>query len=91
MAAGKKILHIEDNFENRLLIRRLLMSENYEVFEAESARQAMDILAVTTPNLILMDINMPDVDGYSLTAELKSRSDFNQDPHRCHHRQRYAW
>ena len=73
MAARKKILHVEDNLENRILIRRLLMSENYEVLEAENARQAIKILASTTPNMILMDINMPDIDGYSLTADLKSR------------------
>ena len=46
MGARKKILHVEDNLENRVLIRRLLMSENYEVLEAENARQAMDILRV---------------------------------------------
>jgi len=43
MAAEKKVLHIEDNLENRILIRRLLVSENYNVFEAENARQALDI------------------------------------------------
>jgi len=80
MAAEKKVLHIEDNLENRILIRRLLVSENYNVFEAENARQALDILADTTPDLILMDINMPDVDGYALTAELKSRPDFYKIP-----------
>ena len=80
MAARKKILHIEDNLENRVLIRRLLMSEDYEVLEAENAHQAMDILAVTTPHLILMDINMPDIDGYALTSDLKSRPNFSEVP-----------
>lgn len=80
MAARKKILHVEDNLENRILIRRLLMSENYEVLEAENAHQAIDILASTTPNMILMDINMPDIDGYSLTADLKSRPNLNNVP-----------
>ena len=80
MAVRKKILHVEDNLENRILIRRLLMSDNYEVLEAENADQAMRILAVTTPNLILMDINMPEVDGYSLTTNLKSRPNFKKIP-----------
>jgi two-component system cell cycle response regulator DivK len=80
MAVRKKILHVEDNLENRILIRRLLMSDNYEVLEAENADQAMSILAVTTPHLILMDINMPDVDGYSLTTNLKSMPNFNKIP-----------
>ena len=80
MAARKKILHVEDNLENRILIRRLLMSEDYEVLEAENAVQALNILAATTPQLILMDINMPDVDGYSLTTDLKSRPNFDHIP-----------
>ena len=80
MAAGKKILHVEDNFENRILIRRLLMSEDYDVLEAENASQALEILATTTPDLILMDINMPDVDGYSLTADLKTRPNLQKIP-----------
>ena len=80
MGAGKKILHVEDNFENRVLIRRLLVSGNYEVLEAENARQALDILRATTPHMILMDINMPDMDGYALTKELKTRPNLNAVP-----------
>lgn len=72
MSATKKILHVEDNFDNRLLVRRLLMASGFEVIEAENATQAMDLLRSTRPDLILMDINMPDVDGYTLTQELKS-------------------
>lgn len=72
MSETKKILHVEDNFDNRLLVRRLLMASGFEVIEAENATQAMDLLRSTRPDLILMDINMPDVDGYTLTQELKS-------------------
>lgn len=72
MSETKKILHVEDNFDNRLLVRRLLMASGFEVIEAENATQAMDLLRSTRPDLILMDINMPDVDGYTLTQELKN-------------------
>jgi len=72
MSETKKILHVEDNFDNRLLVRRLLMASGFEVIEAENATQAMDLLRSTRPDLILMDINMPDIDGYTLTQELKS-------------------
>jgi two-component system, cell cycle response regulator DivK len=65
------ILHVEDNPDNRTLIRRLLMSGGYQVLEAENATQAMEMIRANQPNLILMDINMPDVDGYTLTARLK--------------------
>lgn len=72
MDEGKKILHVEDNFDNRLLVRRLLTAYGYQVIEAENATRAREILKTVHPDLILMDINMPDVDGYTLTNELKS-------------------
>lgn len=66
------ILYVEDNPENRLLIRRILEVEGYIVAEAENAAKALEFVETKTPDLILMDINMPDVDGYTLTAQLKT-------------------
>lgn len=71
MPQEKTIFHIEDNFDNRLLVKRLLTASGYQVIEAESADRARTLLRTTHPDLILMDINMPDVDGYTLTQELK--------------------
>jgi two-component system, cell cycle response regulator DivK len=71
MTEGKVVLHIEDNTDNRLLIRRLLQAYGYQVVDAENAKKAREVLSTQTPDLILMDINMPDVDGYTLTNELK--------------------
>jgi two-component system, cell cycle response regulator DivK len=71
MTVEKVVLHIEDNTDNRLLIRRLLQAYGYQVVDAENAKKAREVLATQTPDLILMDINMPDVDGYTLTNELK--------------------
>ena len=80
MNGTKKILHIEDNFENRILVRRLLQAADFEVLEAENAFQAITYLRSTRPDLILMDINMPDVDGYTLTAKLKTVPGIRQIP-----------
>ena len=80
MPPQKTILHIEDNFENRVLVRRLLQSANYQVLEAENALQAINHLRRVRPDLILMDINMPDVDGYTLTAKLKTIPGIKQIP-----------
>lgn len=80
MADDKTILHIEDNFENRLLVRRILVAEGYEVLEAGNASEAIDILSTITPDLILMDINMPDIDGYTLTARLKANPSYKSIP-----------
>ena len=74
------ILHVEDNFENRILVRRLLNSENYRVVEAENAAQALQLIESSIPDLILMDINMPDMDGYSLTNLIKEKPGFATVP-----------
>jgi two-component system, cell cycle response regulator DivK len=72
MGEGKVVLHVEDNSDNRLLVRRLLQAFGYQVVEAENAARAREILKSQRPDLILMDINMPDIDGYTLTNELKA-------------------
>ena len=72
MNSKKIILHIEDNPDNRLLVRRLLMSSGYQVLEATNAYEAIARLRRYRPDLILMDINMPIIDGYTLTSKFKT-------------------
>jgi two-component system cell cycle response regulator DivK len=74
------ILYVEDNLENRVLVRRILMSEDYAVLEAVNAAEALKILKNARPDLILMDINMPDIDGYTLTATIKAMPGFERIP-----------
>ncbi len=74
------ILYIEDNTENRLLVRRILTIEGYEILEAENASRAFDILKSHKPDLILMDINLPEMDGYTLTARLKTLPELGHVP-----------
>jgi two-component system, cell cycle response regulator DivK len=74
------ILYVEDNPDNRVLVRRILMSEDYAVLEAVNAVDALNILKNTRPDLILMDINMPDMDGYTLTATIKAMPGFERVP-----------
>ncbi len=80
MPETKSVLHIEDNFENRMLVRRLLMAAGYTVFEAENATHALEMLKTLVPDLILMDINMPDIDGYTLTTQIKNFPSLRQVP-----------
>ncbi len=80
MPETKSVLHIEDNFENRMLVRRLLMASGYTVFEAENATHALEMLKTLVPDLILMDINMPDIDGYTLTTQIKNFPSLRQVP-----------
>ncbi|HVF24750.1 MAG TPA: response regulator [Anaerolineales bacterium] len=74
------ILYVEDNPDNRMLVRRILTAENYKLLEATNAAQAINILETTTPDLILMDINMPDMDGYTLTSRIRSMPGLERVP-----------
>jgi two-component system cell cycle response regulator DivK len=80
MSDQKTILHIEDNPENRLLVKRLLESAGYAVLEAENGNLALELLKTSLPDLILVDINMPDLDGYTLTGMIRENPDFLELP-----------
>ena len=75
-----RILYIEDNPDNRMLIRRVLQAEGYEVIEAADGRAGLRQAADARPDLILMDINLPEIDGYELTARLKQVPSLNRIP-----------
>ena len=68
---SKRILYIEDNPENRLLMRRVLMAEGYVVEEALDGNSGLQQAVESPPDLILIDINLPEIDGYEVTARLK--------------------
>ena len=67
-----EILVVEDNNRNRRLMRILLKARGYEVIEAATGAEAMDYLRDHVPDLILMDIQLPQTDGLALTREIKS-------------------
>jgi two-component system cell cycle response regulator DivK len=71
MSENPTILYVEDNRDNRMLVRRILMVEDFEVVEAETPQKALEIAKTLRPALILMDINLPDMDGLTLTARLR--------------------
>jgi two-component system cell cycle response regulator DivK len=69
--AGPRILYIEDNRDNRMLVRRVLEVEGYTMVEAEDGWIALRAARAERFDLILVDINLPEVDGYEVTARLK--------------------
>ena len=68
---SNRILYIEDNSDNRLLIRRVLQAEGYTMLEAADGSSGLKIAGEEQPDLILVDINLPEIDGYEVTARLK--------------------
>jgi two-component system cell cycle response regulator DivK len=75
-----KILYIEDSPSNRLLVRRILLVEDYEVLEAEDGIIGIEIARQEHPNLILMDMNLPDVDGYEMTRRIRATPELADIP-----------
>src|SRR5437868_8730577 len=66
-----KILVAEDNLPNRELIREILEACGYDVIEAGDGQQALDKLEENLPDLVLLDIQMPVLDGYAVVRKLR--------------------
>ena len=71
--AGEPILIVEDNPVNLKLTKVLLVKEGYEVKTAGNAEDALTVLAGFKPKLILMDLQLPGMDGLTLTRKLKGQ------------------
>ena len=69
---SKRILVIEDQLDNRQILRDLLTSADFEVIEAEDGETGLTAAATHRPDLILMDIQLPGIDGYEATRRLKA-------------------
>jgi two-component system, cell cycle response regulator DivK len=78
--AGKRILVIEDHEENRRLLRDLLTSFGYELTEAVTGEDGLKAAEGNPPELILMDIQLPGIDGYETTRRLKANPALNHIP-----------
>lgn len=65
------ILYIEDNADNMLLVRRVLESRGYTLFAAETGEKGVSIAETQPIQLILLDINLPDIDGYEVAYRLR--------------------
>jgi two-component system, cell cycle response regulator DivK len=71
-ATGESILIVEDNPANRKLLSFLLTTRGYDVRAAARADEALEMLETFAPRLILMDLQLPGMDGLELTRRLKS-------------------
>ena len=72
------ILVVDDNPTNLKLVADVLGFEGYRIHTATDAKQAQELVRRSPPDLILMDIGLPDMDGLALTRELKSNQETSQ-------------
>jgi two-component system, cell cycle response regulator DivK len=68
----KRILVVEDQADNRRILQDLLTKAGYEIILAENGQEALEVVARERPNLILMDIQLPLLDGYEATRRIKA-------------------
>jgi len=76
----KRILVVEDQEDNRQILRDLLASTDYEIMEAENGLEALAAVAKHRPDLILMDIQLPILDGYEATRRIKADPELRSIP-----------
>ena len=74
------ILYVEDNFENKLFVRRVIESMGHEMLEAETGMDSLVLAAERIPDLVLMDVNIPGMDGLETTAKMKQNPRLSHIP-----------
>jgi len=77
---SKRILVVEDQPDNRQIIRDMLAPTDYEITEAENGEEALAAIAKQRPDLILMDIQLPIMDGYEATRLIKTDPNLRSIP-----------
>ncbi|MGD0524948.1 MAG: hybrid sensor histidine kinase/response regulator [Polyangiaceae bacterium] len=75
-----RVLHIEDDPRNRLLVRKLLAGEGHEVIDATDGLEGVRAALTTRPDLVLVDLNIPGLDGYEVTLRLRSEPSLSGVP-----------
>lgn len=75
-----RVLIVEDNVDNFQLVRFLLERTGYEVLSAATGREGMEVAKREHPDLILMDLSMPEMDGWDATRQIKSDAEIGRTP-----------
>ncbi len=77
---SRTILYVEDNLDNRNLVKRILEAAGYQFIGTDNAADGIALAQLHHPDLILVDINLPEVDGLTMTQELRADAQFEKTP-----------
>ncbi len=77
---SKRILIVEDHEDNRRIMRDLLTSAGYDLLEAETGEEGVSLAGTHLPDLILIDIQLPGLDGYGATRSIRSNPALREIP-----------
>ena len=77
---GKKVLYIEDNADNVLLVQRALESRGYDFAWALNGLTGLAKAEANQPDLIMLDINLPDIDGYEVARRIRTHAHLRAVP-----------
>ena len=80
MTGKIRVLLVEDNYMNKVLVREILTLNNYEIIDARSGLEALKVIEVERPDVILMDMHLPEMDGITATRIIKSNEDTRSIP-----------
>ncbi|NDJ59555.1 MAG: response regulator [Chloroflexi bacterium] len=75
-----RIVCVEDNPQNMRLVRKILCSAGHEVIEAVDGNSGYEAIVEHMPNLVLMDVNLPDIDGLQVTMHVKDQPELAHIP-----------
>ena len=79
--AAAKILVVDDEPAIRNLIHRFLAKQDYQMESAEDGKSALAVFEQFNPDLVILDVNLPDANGYDLCKEMQSRTGLCADAH----------
>ena len=74
------VLLVEDTEDNRQMMRRLLEMSGFRVVEATNGREAVEVASQVQPQIILMDLSLPIIDGLAATRQIRNQPELNQVP-----------
>ena len=89
--ANVHVLLVEDNQDNQDLMKFLLERAGYIVYTANNGLEALAAALLKMPDVVLMDLSLPEMDGWTAAREMKKKSSAKPYPFDCRHRPYSAW